>query len=108
MCSSKELVFVAPAQFDPPAWISLQEAAQWLTLDAGTVAQIRSVLNGMALRWCIPQGVRYRLDDVVAAEVWVRAEAAQALDHWADAHAPTEEELFPLVDGDDDVDRMHW
>ncbi len=99
---------MVPEQFDPPGWVSLQEAAQRLTLDPGTVAQIRSLLNGMALRWCSAQGVWYRLTDVVAAVAWVRAEAAQALDRWADAHAPTAEELFPLVDGDDDVDRMHW
>jgi hypothetical protein len=30
------------------------------------------------------------------------------LDHWADAHAPQEDKLFPLIDGDDDVDRMQW
>ena len=122
MFDKKELVVLAPAQFDPPAWVSLEEAAQRLTLDHATVARIRSLLNGMALRWCSAQGVRYRLTDVVAAVAWVRAEAARApegrggweawepveLDHWADAHAPTEEELFPLVDGDDDVDRMQW
>ena len=113
---------MARAQLDPPEAVSLQEAAQRLTLDHATVARIRSLLNGMALRWCSAQGVRYRLTDVVAAVAWVRAEAARApegrggwaawepaeLDHWADAHAPTEEELFPLVDGDDDVDRMQW
>ncbi len=113
---------MAPAQFDPPAVVSLQDAAQRLALDQGTVAQIRSLLNGMALRWCSPQGVRYRLTDVVAAVAWVRAEVARApegrggwaewdhaeLDCWADAQAPTEEERFPLVDGDDDVDRMQW
>ena len=30
-----------------------------------------------------------------------------ALDGWANAQVPKEEEWFPLVDGDD-VDRMHW
>ncbi len=99
---------MARAQLDPPEAVSLQEAAQRLALDPGTVAQIRSLLNGMALRWCGDEGVWYRLADVVAAVAWVRAEAAQALDLWADVHAPTADELFPLVDGDDDVDRMHW
>ena len=95
-------------QSDSAEWVSLQEATQRLGLDHPTVGQIRSVLNGMALRWCGDEGVWYRLADVVAAVGWVRAEAAQALDRWADVHAPTEDELFPLVDGDDDVDRMHW
>ena len=113
---------MARAQLDPPEAVSLQEAAQRLTLDHVTVARIRSLLNGMALRWCSPQGVRYRLTDVVAAVAWVRDRGAQAqgglggcaerepaeLDQWADAHAPTEDELFPVVDGDDDGDRMHW
>src|ERR671933_407046 len=115
MCSRKEPAAMLTTQSDSAEWVSLQEATQRLGLDHPTVGQIRSLLHGMALRWCGDEGVWYRLTDVVAAVAWVRDRGAQAqgglggcaerepaeLDQWADAHAPTEDELFPLVDGDD-------
>ena len=30
------------------------------------------------------------------------------LDRWAELHTPTEDDRFPVIDGDDDIDRMHW
>ncbi len=59
---------------------------EFVALDQPTATHIRTLLNGMALRWRDHQGVQYRVCDVVAAIAYVqqartKAEQRTKIDH---------------------------
>ena len=59
----------------------------------------------------VPASVELLAFDLAQAQEALRLyEAAEqaALDRWCVAHEARADETFPIVDGDDDLDRLHW
>ena len=59
----------------------------------------------------VPASVELLTFDLAQAQEALRLyEAAEqaALDRWCVAHEPRADETSPMVDGDDDLDRLHW
>ncbi len=69
---------MTPSRPDPEEAVTLNQAVQRFDLDQPTATRIRTLLNGMALRWRDHQGVRYRLCDVVAAIAYVQEAQTKA------------------------------
>ena len=59
----------------------------------------------------VPASVELLTFDLEQAQVALQQyEAAEqaALERWCAVHEPSADEAFPLIDGDDDLDRLHW
>ena len=59
----------------------------------------------------VPASVELLTFDLAQAHEALRLyEAAEqaALDRWCTTHEPRADEAFPMVDGDDNLDRLHW
>ena len=59
----------------------------------------------------VPASVELLTFDLAQAQEALRLyEAAEqaALDRWCAAHEPSIDEAIPMIDGDDDLDRLHW
>ncbi len=59
----------------------------------------------------VPASVELLTFDLAQAQEALRLyEAAEqaVLDQWGTTHEPRADETLPMVDGDDDLDRLHW
>ncbi len=59
----------------------------------------------------VPASVELLVFDLgQAQEALQQYEAAEqaTLDCWCAAHEPSADEAFPMIDGDDDLDQLHW